>query len=153
MKKTWPVIILSGMIVILFFSGFSFKTRIKKGETKKEGSKILGSWQSKGAAKSPSKMTFLPTGRFEADLDGDGAKDLEGEYSASSNRFTLINKEGAIAPDCHSAGVYRYTVFRKELRLTQLSDLCLSRAKAFETAWKRAETMKNPGTGPAPAKA
>ncbi|HLD49892.1 MAG TPA: hypothetical protein VJC08_01690 [bacterium] len=137
MKKTWPAIILTGMIVILFFSGFSLKIKGKKKETKKEGARILGIWQSKGASKEISKITFLPNGSFEEDLNGDGAKDIGGEYAASASRVTLINKEGAIGPDCRSAGVYRYTVSRKELRLTKLSDQCPSRGKAFETAWKR----------------
>lgn len=142
-KGKWPQALWTGMIVILIFSGFSFKAKGKKTEPKKAGAKILGTWQIAGVSKDISKITFLPDGSFEKDLNGDGVKDIGGEYAASSSRVTLISKEGAIEPDCRSAGVYRYAVSRKGLRLTKLSDQCPSRTKAFESVWKRTGSSKN----------
>ncbi len=136
-QKKWTPVVLIGIVAILFSCGFSWKMKTRPREIKKPGTRISGIWQMKDAAKTVHKINFLPNGSFEMDLNGDGAKDIWGEYAASANRVTLIDKGGAIDPTCHSAGVYRYTLSRKELRFTPLSDRCLPRVKAFESAWKR----------------
>src|SRR2546421_192935 len=135
MNKQNKVLTLIFAGLLLINLGFSWKHREAAKEPAKEtaakGPGILGIWKYKNPSKGPSRMTFLGGHNFEVDKDGDGKRDIWGEYSVSKDRLVLINKGGTYDSTCKAAGVYEYSISLRQLKLKKVSDQCVSRTEAL----------------------
>ena len=99
---------------------------------------IVGKWKLKDSAMGPYIVTLYKDHTYDVDLNGDGAKDVWGEYDISIDKIKFTDQGGQISSSCHDSGYYKYKIKGNEIHYELLGDQCIERMKALEGVWVRA---------------
>jgi len=100
---------------------------------------FTGTWKFKDSAQGPLVVKFNRDMTYEVDTDGNGTKDIWGEFKLHDSQVTLQDVGGAMGGDCHEGAVYLYQLSRSELRFAIVGDQCKSRVAALAQPWVRVE--------------
>ncbi len=92
---------------------------------------FVGSWKFKDSAQGPQIIKFKRDMTYEIDIDGNGAKDIWGQYKLIEHQLTLQATDGTIGSDCHEGAVYLYRKAHGELNFTLVGDQCRARVSAL----------------------
>ena len=107
------------------------------GHSSQSGPKGLsGVWRFKDRYEGNDLLTFRTNG-YEVDFDGDGGKDVWGQYDLNWGKITFTDKGGKIGDDCHRSGTYKYILSGDELKFVLISDTCSSRVNSLGHLWVR----------------
>ena len=105
-----------------------------KGITK---DKITGSWQFKDPVNGIQRLKFLRDGTYQLDFNGDGKKDIWGEYRLSQDWLIMNDVGGDFVFDCGQQGAYRFDITNDVLTFRLMGDQCQSRTQAMSVEWVR----------------
>jgi hypothetical protein len=126
--------IVLGIVSILVFSGCSSVCQIAG-----QSADIVGKWQTPGGSGQTISMTIKRNGTFETDLDGDGTKDIWGDYSQFLDRVNFSDNREESVTECKNSGFYSYKILPgAEISFTTVADDCIPRQEALSVNWKRA---------------
>ena len=105
-------------------------------------SNIVGKWKFEDPSLGQHVVAFQMNGTYEVDLNGDGAKDVWGDYLIYQDRMKFTDMGGQIGSTCHDSGYYNYTIKGNELHFEFLGDQCRERIKALSALWVRVQSKK-----------
>ncbi len=106
------------------------------------GGQIRGVWKFKDPANGPQKLIFLKDGTYHLDFDGDGQKDIWGEYRLSQDWVIMNDVGGDFVFDCGQQGAYSYRIVDDVLTFRMMADQCPSRTQAMSVQWVRFKEHK-----------
>ncbi len=99
---------------------------------------LVGSWKLKDSSQGSMTVTFSKNQAYEVDTDGNGTKDIWGQYKVTfNNQITFRDEGGDIGRDCFQEGIYSYKISGGELQYTLIGDQCADRIKALNMTWVR----------------
>lgn len=101
--------------------------------------KIVGTWQFKDPVNGQQKLKFLKDGTYELDFNGDGKKDIWGEYRQSQDWVIMNDIGGDFVFDCGQQGAYRFEITNDVLKFHIMGDQCQSRTQAMSVDWVRVQ--------------
>ena len=99
--------------------------------------KIAGSWQFKDPVNGKQKLKFFKDGTYQLDFNGDGKKDIWGEYRESQDWLIMNDTGGDFVFDCGQQGAYRFNITNDVLKFRLMGDQCESRTQAMSVEWVR----------------
>ena len=106
------------------------------------GGNIRGAWKFKDSANGPQKLVFLKDGTYQLDFDGDGNKDIWGQYRLSQDWIIMNDIGGDFVFDCGQQGAYSYRITDDVLTFKIMADQCPSRTQAMSVEWERVKEHK-----------
>lgn len=134
MRKSFQYFVIA---VVVAVSGLQASNSFAKEFRALTSRKITGSWKFQDPNNGPQKLTFRKNGTYELDFDGDGKKDIWGDYKISHDWLILKDTGGDFVFDCSQQGAYGFSIEEDVLTLKLMGDQCPSRSQAMSMPWLR----------------
>ncbi len=101
------------------------------------GPELLGQWVYEDPAAGVMILTFHDDFTYVVDYNGDGERDIWGQYVLRPQWIRMDNESARVRTDCVTPGFYKYNVNRGRLKFSTVADQCVPRRLSLQAPRKR----------------
>jgi len=100
---------------------------------------LIGQWDLYDRSIGGHRLTFNRDKTFELDYDGDGVKDIWGEYYVFGDRVTFKDDREGCETECAHNGYYYFKRKGNNFTFIVFADQCVPRRGLLKYLWRKVE--------------